>query len=401
MGGGLRRRLAASILLALPALPAAAQLAPPGVLRSVTVPSGEWVSFPLPFEPSAANVEEGFSGQANAAYRVFHWNAPRQTWNAALHLPSAEWRGDDIPLRAGDPVLLQNPGASPRTFYLGGVLPTEPLRVPVYPGLTRLASPLLEPVDIEEWTPELKRRGRFFPFIGWMVLYNEANRPVAFRGPGSGANRWHPLGADEILSLSPDESYFLFHFGWSVIPFRADVAEGSDPDALPAVRAVVYDAGIQRARLDVETDGSPGALVDIMVRDVHFTAESEPDEAWTVLARRVPANGQTTLEIEDPAPPQQDGARLYLVADANLDSDGDGLSDALETHVTGTDPQNPDTNGNGIGDAEEWQGEDAPAESEPDSDGEGMTDAYEIEHGYDPNRPDHPDVEFRVFTPLR
>lgn len=88
-----------------------------------------------------------------------------------------------------------------------------------------------------------------------------------------------------------------------------------------------------------------------MVRDLQFSAETEPAEAWTLLARRVSGNGQATFEIEDSSPPQQDGARLYLLADGNLDGDG-------------------------------------------------MADVYEVEHGYDPQRPDHPDVEFRVFTPL-
>jgi len=79
-----------------------------------------------------------------------------------------------------------------------------------------------------------------------------------------------------------------------------------------------------------------------------------------------------------------------------VDSDGDGLSDALERDL-GTDPYNPDTDGDGL-----WDGvEDANrngvyepglGESDPtdeDSDGDGLTDGLEVTYlGTDPTNPD-------------
>lgn len=48
--------------------------------------------------------------------------------------------------------------------------------------------------------------------------------------------------------------------------------------------------------------------------------------------------------------PQHGRARLYAVSDATRDTDGDGLSDAMETRVHGTSPLLADTDGDGVPD---------------------------------------------------
>ncbi len=63
------------------------------------------------------------------------------------------------------------------------------------------------------------------------------------------------------------------------------------------------------------------------------------------------------------------------------DSDGDGLSDADEA-LYGSDPNNQDSDGDGLGDAEEAELGTDP--NNTDSDGDGFTDGYEIDLGSDP-----------------
>ncbi len=75
--------------------------------------------------------------------------------------------------------------------------------------------------------------------------------------------------------------------------------------------------------------------------------------------------------------------RMYTVAGGELDSDGDGLSDAYERMI-GTDPFNPDTDGDGLTDGEEVliYGTDP---LNPDTDGDGLTDGEEVLiYGTDP-----------------
>jgi hypothetical protein len=75
---------------------------------------------------------------------------------------------------------------------------------------------------------------------------------------------------------------------------------------------------------------------------------------------------------------------FYFVANHVLDSDGDGVIDAIEIFVTGTDPYNPDTDGDGLSDGDElWIYGTDPLNS--DTDGDGLSDGFEVNNGGDPN----------------
>ncbi len=72
------------------------------------------------------------------------------------------------------------------------------------------------------------------------------------------------------------------------------------------------------------------------------------------------------------------------------DSDGDGLPDVVEA-VLGTDPNNPDTSGDGVSDGwKVWHGLDplSSADVHQDLDGDGLTALQEYQHGTDPHRRD-------------
>lgn len=70
-----------------------------------------------------------------------------------------------------------------------------------------------------------------------------------------------------------------------------------------------------------------------------------------------------------------------FAANAELDSDSDGISDTEESEK-GTDPRNSDTDGDSLPDGQEVQEMTDPAKE--DSDGDGLTDKQEREYGTDP-----------------
>ena len=70
----------------------------------------------------------------------------------------------------------------------------------------------------------------------------------------------------------------------------------------------------------------------------------------------------------------------------NPDTDGDGLLDGVEVFQTGTNPLIADTDGDGINDGQELQLKTNPLN--PDTDGDGLMDGDEIRLGTDPLKPD-------------
>ncbi len=63
------------------------------------------------------------------------------------------------------------------------------------------------------------------------------------------------------------------------------------------------------------------------------------------------------------------------------DTDRDGLSDEFEREITGTDPNNPDTDGDGLTDGTEHFGDNPTEPTDPDSDDDGLCDGPEDVEG--------------------
>ena len=94
----------------------------------------------------------------------------------------------------------------------------------------------------------------------------------------------------------------------------------------------------------------------------------------------------TPGQVDTTSPSQSEEPTNQPVSPHDLDSDGDGLTDA-EEQAWGTDPFNPDTDGDGLSDGKEalFYHTDP---LNPDTDGDGYSDYEEIVSGNDPHRAD-------------
>jgi hypothetical protein len=91
----------------------------------------------------------------------------------------------------------------------------------------------------------------------------------------------------------------------------------------------------------------------------------------------------------DPAPeaPPKDPTPLPPAAQ---DADADGIGDDEEVLVTGTDPKNGDSDGDGLSDGVEVSSRMNPLD--PDMDKDGVSDGQEVDQGTDPTFPEQSDV---------
>jgi hypothetical protein len=206
----------------------------------------------------------------------------------------------------------------------------------------------------------------------------------------------------------------------------------SSTDALKSVVGGDYDPG---RNLFWAADSTGNRLYSLRSDDGAILSESQA--GFSVGDVDVTINGQILVaDVRKPTNgpfrimeyhPDTDQWTEFLVTDSNesfriasipflIDRDHDGLGDDVETNTrvfqsdqdTGSDPDNPDTDGDGLGDwAEVFQHLTDP--NDPDSDHDGFLDRFEVSTGFDPNSglsvPDttsefHTAVEFRFGTQL-
>ena len=125
-------------------------------------------------------------------------------------------------------------------------------------------------------------------------------------------------------------------------------------------------------------DGIPGNADDVLVASGLVEYRSDINAVFQTYAADL-APGLYVGEILPPLadlagnPVQPFSWRFWIIG--GKDSDHDGIPDDIELAM-GLDPNNPDTNGNGVLDGDE------------DFDGDGLSNRWEILYGYDPRKRD-------------
>ena len=116
-------------------------------------------------------------------------------------------------------------------------------------------------------------------------------------------------------------------------------------------------------------------------QESNFPTQTTPTEQQTSDVSGVQATGTDASTIVDDA----------VLFGEPIDNDSDNLDNARE-EVLGTDPNNWDTDGDGLGDGDEviiWKTD----PKNPDTDGDGFEDGSEVRNGYSPTGPG------RIFEP--
>lgn len=166
-----------------------------------------------------------------------------------------------------------------------------------------------------------------------------------------------------------------------------------------SIRAYYFVDGVSIAAGVAEKDSDGDGIVDSMDKcpTVKGTVNGCPD-----------TDGDGVADMDDDCPTVAGTEKgCPKIDNSGVDTDKDGLADVMETKL-GTDPKNPDSDGDGLNDGEEILGLDqasttaiASKKSDPknpcdpiktgddcDADGDGLTNAEEAKLGTNPNNPD-------------
>ena len=193
--------------------------------------------------------------------------------------------------------------------------------------------------------------------VGWVAITPNANGELT--DVNGGTVLW------ESLSVAPGQQQIGKDDGCQTVALNAPF-----PDATPAVVSMNSRFG---------TDGGWAIICSITSNSVAYAI----DEDWY-------------LDPERSHDPEQIGILLFQsgVIDLDLDDDDDGIDDAVEIAI-GTDPNNPDTDGDGLCDGVIAVGEECvpgeDAASGADTDNDGIINALETDSDGD-QVPDGDDV---------
>ncbi|MFT6399775.1 MAG: hypothetical protein ACJAYU_004544 [Bradymonadia bacterium] len=175
-------------------------------------------------------------------------------------------------------------------------------------------------------------------------------------GPGEGATPnstttiGNARGWGDFTNRSKGNNALLDTFGWIFATSSGSLA-------------------VQAIAADTDTDEDGATDINEICR-----FGTDPEREDSDGGGRSDGN-ETNVDGTDPNDPTDD---------IGFDFDEDGLSNE-EEFILGTDPSNPDTDGDGRNDGQEVNGEPTSDPFDPDTDGGGVRDGREVEDGTDPN----------------
>ena len=256
----------------------------------------------------------------------------------------------DFPLSAGDALFIRNFQSASAHVFLSGLVPFEASRpVFVQPGLNLLSSGF--PADMPATNAAFEGMRPF------LRLWDVASQSYA--AVSNGLVPWTAGFWAERTATNAAE--------WTrPSPFPGGLARDNLP---PGIAGLELDPAAPSASLVLSSTPGAEVPIDILARtpsqDAAFSLSgwSHADRVGSQRAARL---AWRDPELAAPGALLAAPGRFYLVGDAAIDADGDGLSDVLERHVYGTNPLDADTDGDGVADLDEYrQGRDPRAPAVP------------------------------------
>ncbi|WFB36374.1 LamG domain-containing protein [Kiritimatiellota bacterium B12222] len=332
---------------------------PPGLLRTVELTNSDYAYVQMSFVPSQVEVEDLGSQLKGNTYVLYQWDALHQEWKEGFYEEAIGWWGDDISFQAGLPTLFALGSEGYALLSIGGILPSDDLTQIIYPGLNFVGSPQMSEQDLTVWNWHLLgQAGESEDDSDKIFLMN---REDSMRWLQNNIDpMWVGAQEGEVLdTLSPEETYI-----YESVALEPFVATGEvhkyNGDMLPRISSVFYDEVLEEVLITVKDAPYQMHVYDLFYQDLELDHGYQPEDEWKVwqLGMLVGPGEEFVLRDDGSAihdHPQDTALRLYQVGNAFLDSDRDGLRDMHERLVLKTDPENVDSDFDGVNDGWEFR----------------------------------------------
>jgi hypothetical protein len=362
---------------------------PAGITRMVAVPGNSLHAVSL--QPFSGSLDALLAGQLNGglsaaqADKILKWDPVTQAYVGAFKAdgtgdPAKDdqwfsdvgtWQKSTLTIAPGEGFWIINRSNVAQTVYVGGEVIGDATRsVVLAPGLNLFSYPFSSRIALN--STQMAKNGAYADRKS--SLSDTVNDPdpggtqwLKRSGKSSSSYVWcEQSGATSSKVLTLAEGY------WYQRRLRTSLTwKEARPYAYPfgvfagAPQIVNVQGGPDGAVLTIGTAAFPNGSVDIYYQDVLADGAVDPVKGWSTAVLGLPVQNAAVVTWTDagsvtrPAVAQV-YTRLYLAARGDVDTDGDGLADARETLVTGTNPTLADT------------------------DGDGYTDGWEVENGMNP-----------------
>ncbi|MFA5204725.1 MAG: hypothetical protein WC708_10020 [Lentisphaeria bacterium] len=395
---------------------------PAGFVR-VSVPPATQSLVALPFAPFDTAVNAVMAGQLTGAATeitadyLHKWDAATQAYASAFKaantndpakdgnwfIDSTNWTPAGMTFTPGEGFFVENRQAAAQSLYLMGQLVLDDQKaVTLSSGLNLVAYPYSTRIALN--STALKSSGAFgtADLTGYPDLFTATVPSASFwlkaltNDPNDGqwldtvANAWAEL------YLVPGTGYWFNRRGTGSFTWTENRPYSNlFSDTQPAIAGMSLTASGTAIRLAISCTGTAGETIAILYKDMATTTDLATGSGWQIAEAGVLSSSATSIQWDDvgaagrPAVDQVSG-RLYLVARGDLNSDADGLADAIERFVYGTDPTQADTDFDGMPDGWEVANDLNPltVDAALDTDGDGLTNLQEYLAGIDPHDAD-------------
>ena len=378
---------------------------PAGYIK-LEVPAASQRLSSVPFIPFNSAINSVFAnmltGENNGdtADRIVKWDAATQSYVIAFKCAGSgdvnkdgKWflygsfTPSSMTFSPGEGFWIQNQHDLTQTVFLSGhIVLNDTMTVRLYPNLNLFAYPYTSRIALN--SSDLKNDGA-------QGASEQAGNPDVLSRVSPDASFWLKslvgdvndgkwMDSNNILtneSLKLGHSYWFNRrgngaFDWTEVRPYANLFDTGISS--PQITDIAPNASGDGIVLSITGTGAAGEKLLILYKDMSENESLDTGSAWKTAVKDLSvAGGDAVVTWTDSNGIANTFIRLYVAARQDIDSDNDGVSDAEERLVFGTNSTKADTDGDGISDAMEIN----TYHTNPlktDTDGDGLSDSVEL-----------------------